>query len=571
MTGLVSAVLYGIIIMPLETVCDWLFSFVRNCFPQSGVIGAIAGVSIGINILALPLYGIADRIKERERAVTKGLGKWVAHIRHTFKGDERFMMLSELYRQNGYHPVYALRGTLSVLIQIPFFIAAYHYLRNNDTLSGVSFLFVRDLGTPDALCAFNIAGHALSLNILPVLMTAVNVASGILYTRDAPMRDKVQVYVLAVVFFVLLYDSPSGLVIYWTLNNVFSLVKNFIRKPSHRWKLLRFFACLGIAGLLYRFVEKAPAFAIACTFHVLFIILFAVKKHFFKNLFFSYAKTWMHCRVSDGLAFVNVYCNAVRKEIGKHVPDVIRSRSFFFVLFLSGVGLALLCGLMLPSSIIATSPIEFSFLGETPSPLSYLPPCFCVFFGLFLFWPSAIYLISGRKVRGVLPPMMFAFFVCALFNGYVFKAPYGNLDAAFNLANFDVIRVENPLFVVIPLELLLLSAVICMRMTLRGRLGVLNTMLFACSLGMTGLSVLNIQKIGSRYEEYVANLEKYGKVDAPEKDIMPVYHLSKTGKNVLVLFLDRGIGPFAGEIFEAYPEIKKQFVSFVSDFVKLST
>ncbi len=244
------------------------------------------------------------------------------------------------------------------------------------------------------------------------------------------------------------------------------------------------------------------------------------------------------------------------------MPELVLSGAGFPVLFLSGAGLALLCGLVLPSSVIATSPIEFSFLGETSSPLSYLLPCFCVFLGFFVFWSSAVYCMFGRKLRIVLPPVMFAFLVCAFFNVYVFKASYGNLDASFNLADTGVLVVKSPLLVLIPLELLLVSAAVCMVMAGRGKAGLLSAFLFACNLGMAGLSSLNVKKIGAQYAEYAANLEKYGSKGFLEGGIEPVYHLSKTGKNVIVLFLDQEIGPYTDEIFEEFPDIREAFDGF---------
>ena len=122
--------LYNIIILPIETIVDWVFKFSTNKMPQIGVMGAICCVSIVINFLALPLYNIADSLQEKERNIQQSLSKWVKHIKKNFKGDERFMMLQTYYRENGYHPLYALRSSLSILIEIPFFIAAYHYLSN---------------------------------------------------------------------------------------------------------------------------------------------------------------------------------------------------------------------------------------------------------------------------------------------------------------------------------------------------------------------------------------------------------------------------------------------------------
>jgi hypothetical protein len=93
-------------------------------------------------------------------------------------------------------------------------------------LSGQSFLFINDLGKPDSI--FYIG--KLPINILPILMTGFNLISGVIYTKGQQTREKVQVYGLAAIFLVLLYNSPSGLVLYWTMNNLYSMMKNVIMK-----------------------------------------------------------------------------------------------------------------------------------------------------------------------------------------------------------------------------------------------------------------------------------------------------------------------------------------------------
>jgi len=147
-------------------------------------------------------------------------------IREVFKGQERFAMLSELYRQHGYSQFMTLRASIGVLLQIPFFFAAYHLLSHMDALHGVSFGPIRDLGAADAL--FAIGG--VSINVLPILMTVVNLVSAFFYTHDLSRRDKVQLYGMAALFLVLLYNSPAALTFYWTLNNVYSLGKNIVEK-----------------------------------------------------------------------------------------------------------------------------------------------------------------------------------------------------------------------------------------------------------------------------------------------------------------------------------------------------
>ena len=59
-------------------------------------------------------------------------------------------------------------------------------------------------------------------------MTVINLFSALVYTHNLSRRDKIQLYGMAAVFLVLLYDAASGLVLYWTCNNIFSLGKNIV-------------------------------------------------------------------------------------------------------------------------------------------------------------------------------------------------------------------------------------------------------------------------------------------------------------------------------------------------------
>ena len=230
--------LYKIFISPIEMIVDTIFSFVINEMPQLGVFTAILFVSLCINFFALPLYNIADKLQEKERNTKKKLEYRIQKIKKAFKGDERFMMINEYYRQNNYKPIYALRSALSILIEIPFFIAAYHYLSNCQALKDASFWIFKNLGEPDNLLSFTFNGKFVPVNVLPILMTVINFVSGSIYTKDSTLSEKVQLYAVALIFLVLLYMSPSGLVIYWILNNIFSLLKNIVSKTKNPKKIL---------------------------------------------------------------------------------------------------------------------------------------------------------------------------------------------------------------------------------------------------------------------------------------------------------------------------------------------
>ncbi|MBO4637467.1 MAG: hypothetical protein J5685_10020, partial [Clostridiales bacterium] len=80
------------------------------------------------------------------------------------------------------------------------------------------------LSLPDSM--MNIGGFG--INVLPILMTLINVVSSIVYGKGKKFSEQWQTYLLAALFLILLYTSPSGLVLYWTCNNIFSLLKNVV-------------------------------------------------------------------------------------------------------------------------------------------------------------------------------------------------------------------------------------------------------------------------------------------------------------------------------------------------------
>ena len=229
--------LFSFFIRPIELIFEFIFSSVYKLTGNVGV--SVISIGIIMNILILPIYMRADSISLKLNAKKKEISPYVSLIKRTFKGDERFMMLQSLYRIEHYSPASNIIGSISILLEIPFFIAGFHLLSGLKIVQGVSFLFINDLGQPDGL--FTIGSFP--VNILPILMTLINIISSVIYSKDQPTGTKVQTYVLAAIFLVLLYDSPACLVLYWTTNNLFSLAKNIVitifRKYYHgtRFKL----------------------------------------------------------------------------------------------------------------------------------------------------------------------------------------------------------------------------------------------------------------------------------------------------------------------------------------------
>ena len=140
-------ILGTLLIKPLQLLFEVVFVMANRIVGDPGL--AIIALSLAMNFLVLPLYRRADAMQEEEREMELRLHKGVAHIKKTFRGDERMMMLQTYYRQNNYKPTYVLKGATSLFLEIPFFIAAYAFLSNLALLHGVSFGPIRDLGAPD--------------------------------------------------------------------------------------------------------------------------------------------------------------------------------------------------------------------------------------------------------------------------------------------------------------------------------------------------------------------------------------------------------------------------------------
>ena len=219
-------VLYTVFIFPIEQIIGLSYTFAFRIFNNPAI--SVLGVSLAVSILTLPLYFMAEKHQGAERDMQKQMKPEVGNIRAVFFGNERFMRLATYYRENGYHPLYSLRSSISLVIQVPFFIAAYHFLSNLEMINGVPFGPIRDLAKPDSLLQIN----NFSINILPIAMTLINCAAAIIYSKGFSTKDKVQLYGMAALFLILLYNSPAGLVLYWTGNNFFSLVKNIVQKTK---------------------------------------------------------------------------------------------------------------------------------------------------------------------------------------------------------------------------------------------------------------------------------------------------------------------------------------------------
>ena len=129
----------------------------------------------------------------------------------------------KLFREHRINPV---AGCLPILIQMPIFLGLFYMLRTASELRHEPFLWVSDLSQPDTV--FELAG--LPINILPLIM-GVTMFLQMHMMPVSPTADPVQQKVfkfMPLIFLVFLYNFSSGLVLYWTVQNLLTILQQRI-------------------------------------------------------------------------------------------------------------------------------------------------------------------------------------------------------------------------------------------------------------------------------------------------------------------------------------------------------
>lgn len=230
------------LLFPLWFWMRWLSLGLMHLFDMllslsGNVILSIIALSVCVKIIISPLFLIADKWQQQVNRESSILGPRLAEIKSRYKGEEQTQKILALHKELGISPMYSLKSLGSAAIQIPVFFAAYHALSEHYSLCQVSFLWMKDLAVPDHafILPFAIPLLGKYLNILPFVMTSITFASSWVH-HDASLSAELRksqrnnLYFMALLFFVLLYTSPAGMVIYWTMNNFLALLSSIYHK-----------------------------------------------------------------------------------------------------------------------------------------------------------------------------------------------------------------------------------------------------------------------------------------------------------------------------------------------------
>jgi YidC/Oxa1 family membrane protein insertase len=188
---------------------------------------AIVIITIAIKILFWPLTKASTKSMKRMAALQPQMKALQDKYKH--EPQKMNQKLMEFMRENKVNP---LGGCLPVLVQMPVFFGFFFMIRTAIELRGAEFLWICDLSTPDTV--FVIPGIGFPINPMPILM-GVTMLIQTRLTPMAPGMDPVQANMMRympLMFLVFLYNFSSGLTLYWTVQNILSIVQTKLTKTD---------------------------------------------------------------------------------------------------------------------------------------------------------------------------------------------------------------------------------------------------------------------------------------------------------------------------------------------------
>jgi YidC/Oxa1 family membrane protein insertase len=207
---LVNAIEYGwftFVAAPIFKILMWFHGALGNWG------WSIIALTVTIRIFLYPLThkGMVSMQKIKEIAPR------IKEVQEKYKGDPTRMnaAVMEMYKKHGANP---LGGCLPLILQIPVFFAIYRVLLNAVELQGAPWvMWVHDLSRMDPYY------------ILPILMGATMYFQQRITPSNFtdPLQEKIFKF-LPLIFTFFFFTFPAGLVLYWFVNNLFSIAQQYV-------------------------------------------------------------------------------------------------------------------------------------------------------------------------------------------------------------------------------------------------------------------------------------------------------------------------------------------------------
>ncbi len=191
---------------------------IHSFIPNYGL--AIICTTVIIKALLWPLTAKAARSSKRMMKISEPMKE----LREKYKDNPQKMQQEtmKLFRQYRVNP---LGGCFPILVQLPIFFALFRMLQSASELRFEGFLWVGDLSSADTVA--EVGGFP--INIMPVLMgLTMFLQMKMMPTATAnPMQQKIFLFMPPVIT-VMLYQFSAGLTLYWTVNNLLTILQQYL-------------------------------------------------------------------------------------------------------------------------------------------------------------------------------------------------------------------------------------------------------------------------------------------------------------------------------------------------------
>ena len=201
-----------------------LLNFFHSIIPNYGI--AIILLTLMVRIITFPLTIAQTKqgVKMQQHMPA------IAKIREKHKGQPQKANLEimEYYKKEGVNPLSGVMGCFPMLLQMPIFISLFNVLGRAVELKGAPFFFwVHDLALPDVVYTAIKVPYIfpLGITILPFFMAATMFFQMKLTIKDP--NQKMMVWMMPIMMFVFSCAFPSGLVLYWTVSNLFTIGQTY--------------------------------------------------------------------------------------------------------------------------------------------------------------------------------------------------------------------------------------------------------------------------------------------------------------------------------------------------------
>jgi YidC/Oxa1 family membrane protein insertase len=205
---------------------SWMLNKLHSLLGSYGL--AIIALTILLKLCLWPLTAKATRSQKKMQALQGPMGE----IKEKHKGNPQKLNqeMMKFYKENKVNP---FAGCWPILIQMPIFLGMFWMLRSAAELYGQGFLWAGDLSEQDSIAVL----QGFSINLLPILMVAsqwyqmkLNPMQMGPEMSDAQRINAKMMRLMPFMFLVFLYFFSSALVLYWTVQNLMTIMQTLITK-----------------------------------------------------------------------------------------------------------------------------------------------------------------------------------------------------------------------------------------------------------------------------------------------------------------------------------------------------